>query len=360
VELLVVIGIIALLISILLPALQKARAQANLIYCQSNLKSINGLFAIYEAENSGWIPTTHANSAGQHSGTVVTPPLKQNNGLNFNDQGPSFADTLTLLTQNPKHPWWTAPPFNFAFFAYFTLEPLDYLPTFHDVDVPPAPWASRASSYIGNIRVIGNDQNSSWAFPAKNTSTNPAFPFPSGAYPARKISGVLRQDQVMMLWDAQMNLSAQAAGVAWNQGAPYHYSYSLDNWAAGHNSSHAYLYPVPGNFPSGHNASGAVEFFDPSGYGNRIAIGSDVVGYSNVDSAHAGTVTNAFLKAQNSDYTYINSFSGGTFGAYSNEMRFRHMNNTVANFLFVDGHCDSRRIGDVHAIDICTNPPSGL
>ncbi|MBI1338499.1 MAG: prepilin-type N-terminal cleavage/methylation domain-containing protein [Phycisphaera sp.] len=56
VELLVVITIIALLIAIFLPALQRAKYQAKLVVCKANLHQVGvGMFA-YVSDNNGWYP----------------------------------------------------------------------------------------------------------------------------------------------------------------------------------------------------------------------------------------------------------------------------------------------------------------
>lgn len=56
IELLVVIAIIALLLAILMPALQRVKKQARGVMCQANLKQWGTIFAMYTDQNNGFFP----------------------------------------------------------------------------------------------------------------------------------------------------------------------------------------------------------------------------------------------------------------------------------------------------------------
>lgn len=62
VELLVVIGIIAVLISILLPALGRARESANSVKCLSNMKQVGLAIIAFANDNKGRMPTSAGSS----------------------------------------------------------------------------------------------------------------------------------------------------------------------------------------------------------------------------------------------------------------------------------------------------------
>ena len=62
IELLVVIAIIALLLAILMPALQRVKKQARAAVCQSTLKQWGTIFALYTDDNNGFFPKRKSGS----------------------------------------------------------------------------------------------------------------------------------------------------------------------------------------------------------------------------------------------------------------------------------------------------------
>ncbi len=55
VELLVVLGVIALLLGLLIPVIVKARQHAAMVTCQANLRTLGQPLFVYAGENDGWL-----------------------------------------------------------------------------------------------------------------------------------------------------------------------------------------------------------------------------------------------------------------------------------------------------------------
>jgi prepilin-type processing-associated H-X9-DG protein len=186
-----------------------------------------------------------------------------------------------------------------------------------------------ACCYVGNIRALGVPEGEYDPVPAG-----------TGFFP-RKLSSIHRSANVMLIWCGACNV-----GQGTNYGCYYTYPDGLDNYQM--YGGHGLCYPTP-----------AQTSFNPNWYSNPIALGASLYTGSNPSSETTGSVNPSYLKAANTDYysstngTPIYNGPGGYGVCY---MRFRHMDNTTCNILFLDGHVESRVLGTVVAQDVCMNP----
>lgn len=113
VELLVVIGIIALLISILLPSLNRAYQQANAVDCSSRMRQMCLGIQLYTNDNKGKLPYGSVNGPWSACWLpeTITEEFKKVTTPGYNTSHPMFADK----DADYPHSWWNTGIVNYNF-----------------------------------------------------------------------------------------------------------------------------------------------------------------------------------------------------------------------------------------------------
>ena len=291
VELLVVIGIIAILIGMLLPALTRAKQAANLVVCQSSLRQVGQMIAIYQSQNNLYAPWGRVDRPMIGQDVFASSAGPQPNG----NVGWIWVDTLSLLMGSPRNPDKTKSnqvvTANKVFFDKDTIE------------VQP-PWGGNyGNHYEGNIRYF------SWTG-MSDGATPPNYFLPH--------KGAVKDSaRVMIVWCGNQNRET------WGDGSAPDLSWGLDDWRSGYD--HGYIYPTP---LFNVNYQQRLYWLIPT-MGDRSIFTNTLDGWKkmNIDPA-------------------VDSWKGPY-------MRFRHLKNTTGNFLFADGHVEARKAGEVRVREFC-------
>jgi prepilin-type N-terminal cleavage/methylation domain-containing protein len=299
VELLVVIGIIAILIAALLPALNKARQQANLLDCQARLRTMGQALQIYTVNNKGYLPW----------GDVCSDSARA-----------PWVDPSTKDPNNKEVDWWW----------YFTLSevlngkilgPDGFVnrisPIFRDKDTIEGADGRYVNHYTANPRILyGGTINEQDFAPSIYEGLAPALP---KTRPFTRKIATIKPSGVFVIWDAP-----QCADQGNNA---YYLAIELDGneWSFGH----CFCLNTP---------AGGVNYDRPVTPGGT-------------QQSQNASLCRAAQSKFNRDLLHAFVSPDG----WSCQIRFRHLNNTTLAALCLDGHVETRRAGTFMVKDICTN-----
>lgn len=125
-ELLVVVGIIAVLIALLLPALSRAREQARRVACQSNMRQLSWAFISYAQAHNGWFPAPANVAREQAEDWLYWQPWRDVTESQIYKYLGSTVEVLRCPSGPPErvpNPGRPAYPFNYSVNHRFTGEP---------------------------------------------------------------------------------------------------------------------------------------------------------------------------------------------------------------------------------------------